>query len=58
MCTTTVIGVAQDNHGREVGTYNPGPVLDTRIYEVMFPDGKVEQYVVNLIAEMFLRRGR
>ena len=51
MRAARVIGFAKDDKGREKGTYNPEPVLDTRIYEVMFPDGAVEQYAANLIAE-------
>ena len=45
------IDIAKDEKGIELGTYNPEPVLDTRIYEVIFPDGAVEQYAASLIAE-------
>jgi hypothetical protein len=33
------------------GTANPNPILDTRTYEVEFPDGEVHEYAANTIAE-------
>ena len=46
-----VVGRVLDNSGKPVGAYNKDPLLDSRIYEVMFPDGNIEQYAANLIAE-------
>ena len=46
-----VIGRVVDDSGRPVGTFNKDPLLDSRVYEVMFPDGNIEQYAANLIAE-------
>lgn len=51
MRAARVVGFAKDSDGREKGRYDPNPVLDTRVYEVMFPDGAIEQYAANLIAE-------
>jgi hypothetical protein len=47
----TVLGPTQDDNGMETGSYNPNPVLNTKIYDVMFPDGAVKQYAANTIAE-------
>ena len=33
------------------GTAHPNPILDTRTYEVEFPDGQVAEYSTNVIAE-------
>ena len=33
------------------GTYSKNPILYTRVYDVMFPDGAVCQYAANIIAE-------
>ena len=46
-----VIGRALDKRGYPLGVYNEDPMLDSRIYEVMFPDGTINQYSSNLIAE-------
>ena len=51
MQAARVIRIAQDSDGREKGRYDPNPILNTRIYEVMFPDGAVEQYAANILAE-------
>jgi hypothetical protein len=37
--------------GTAIGTPNPNPILDTRIFEVEFPDGHVDAYTTNVIAE-------
>ena len=42
---------ATDKDGRVQGRYDPNPILDTRVYEVMFPDGSMHQYGANIIAE-------
>ena len=34
-----------------IGTRNSNPILDTRIYNVEFPDGSVEEFTTNLISE-------
>ena len=34
----------RDTSGIPIGEANQNPILDTRIYEVEFPDGRVEEY--------------
>ena len=41
----------KDKYGKVKGTYNNNTILDTRVYDVMFPDGAVFQYEENIIAE-------
>ena len=40
--------------GRAIGTYDDNPMLNSCIYEVEFPDGQVQEYGANLIAESML----
>ena len=40
-----------DSDGNLQGTANSNPIMDTRIYEVIFPDGEVAEYTANVIAE-------
>ena len=37
--------------GEPVGFSDPNPILDSRIYELEFPDGGIEEYAVNVILE-------
>jgi hypothetical protein len=46
-----VIGRTRNEDGKPIGKRDPNPILDTREYEVEFPDGSTEIYAVNLIAE-------
>ncbi len=46
-----VAGRKRDHNGRAVGEANANPILDTRVYHVEFPDGHVEEYSTNKIAE-------
>jgi len=46
-----VIARAKDGHGKPLGIRNQNPILDTRCYEVQFPDGSTETFATNLIAE-------
>ena len=41
----------KDKDSNIIGTYNPDPILNTIVYDVMFPDGSVSKYSANLIAE-------
>jgi hypothetical protein len=50
----TVIGRKRDHDGRPVGRRHANPLLDTRLYEVEFPDGSTEAIAANLIAENML----
>jgi hypothetical protein len=36
-----------------VGIHNSNPILDTREYEVQFPDGSTDTFLANLIAKNF-----
>ena len=40
----------KDKDGNVVGSSNDNPILDTRIYEVVFPDGNTQSYAANEIA--------
>lgn len=48
---TKVKSRKRDSNGNPVGISNPNPILDSRIYELEFPDGRIEEYAVNVIAE-------
>jgi hypothetical protein len=51
MASATVIGRKQDSEGNPVGRSNSNPLLDTRVYDVSFPDGSTDAYAANVIAE-------
>ena len=51
MKAATVIGRASDKNGNATGSYSSNPILNTHVYDVMFPDGAVQQYAANIIAE-------
>ena len=46
-----VVQRVTDGNGDVIGKYNSNPILDTRVYKVMFPDGSIQQYSENVIAE-------
>jgi hypothetical protein len=46
-----VVRRERDADGNPVGTGNSNPILDTRIYDVQFPDGHTESYAANIIVE-------
>ena len=46
-----VINRKRDKDGLPVGKHHSNPLLDTRMYEVEFPDGSTEAYTANMIAE-------
>ena len=46
----------RDPAGNPIGEENPNPILDSRIYELEFPDGRIEEYAVNVIAENLLNQ--
>ena len=54
MRAAQVIGRATDMNAQPVGEYNSNPILNTRVYDVMFPDGSIQQYGANIIAENIL----
>ena len=44
-------GRKRDASGNVIGVSNPNPILDTRVYQLEFPDGRVEEYSMNVILE-------
>lgn len=46
-----VVARSKDGDGNPVGRRNANPILDTREYEVEFPDGATEVYTANVIAQ-------
>jgi hypothetical protein len=50
LMTGTIVGQKRDANGNPVGCHNVNPILDSRVYEVQFPDGHVEDYAANVIA--------
>ena len=51
MNSAKVVSRVKYKDGKVKSTYNKNPILDTRVYDVMFPDGAVCQYGENIIAE-------
>lgn len=45
---------ATDQDGNPIGRRNPNPILDSREYEVQFPDGSVDILTANKISESIL----
>ena len=41
----------RDSKGELFGTRNSNPILDTLSYKVEFPDGDVDEFIANMIAE-------
>jgi hypothetical protein len=41
----------RNSSGRLVGEAHPNPILDTRVFNIEFPDGHVEEYATNVVAE-------
>ena len=46
-----VIGRKRDQDGCPVGQANAIPLLNTKVYEVEFQDGYIQEYLANIIAE-------
>ena len=51
MSKAKVTGRKRDADGNPLGRRNANPILDTREYEVEFPDGATDVFTANLIAE-------
>ena len=49
-----VKGQKRDSNDTLIGVYNANPILDTRIFQVEHPNGRVKEYATNLIAESLL----
>ena len=43
-----------DHKGQPIGSSNINTIIDSRIYELKFPDGRVEEYSVNVNIENIL----
>lgn len=46
-----VIGRSKDANGKTIGLFNANPIINTQVYDVIFPDGSIKQYGANIIAE-------
>ena len=46
-----VKGHKRDAAGNPIGSSNPNPILDSCIYELEFPDRRVEEYSTNVLLE-------
>ena len=38
-------------NGKRMGKSHSDPILDTRVYDVEFPDGTVKEFAANIIAQ-------
>ena len=47
MQAARVVRRMKDDLGTVIGKHNLNPELDSRVYEVMFPDGTTQQYSAN-----------
>ena len=46
-----VVGVIRNNEGQTIGKFNHNPILNTNVYNVMFPDRAVNKYEGKTITE-------
>ena len=51
MSTATVKSRHTDKDSKVKGAYNHNPILDTRVYDVIFLDSNTQLYAANVIAE-------
>ena len=51
MSTANVISRVKDKDVKVKGKYHKNPILDTRVQDVIFPDGVISQYATNVIAK-------
>ena len=54
MSPAKVVIWVKDKYRKVKGTCNNNPILDTRVCNVIFPDGAVCQYEANIIAEKWI----
>ena len=47
----TIRARKRDSNGDPIGKQHENPILDTRVYQLQFPDGRVEEYSMNIIME-------
>ena len=53
MSSAKLVSWVKVNNGKVKVTYNNNTIVDTRVYNIMFPDGAVFQYAANIIADNF-----
>jgi hypothetical protein len=46
-----VIGRTLGDHGSTMGSYDDNPLLNSMIYDVEFPDGNINEFASNMLAE-------
>ena len=46
-----VVGVTSNNEGEKIVEFNHNPILNIKVYGVMFTDGEVHHYEAKTIAE-------
>ena len=46
-----VLSPSKDDYGLKIESWNTNLVLNTKVYNVIFPNSAVKQYVANIIAE-------
>ena len=51
MQTGKVMGLKQGLYGEAKGAANTNPIIDTRTYDIEFPNGEITKYSANFIAE-------
>ena len=51
MKATRVIGRSKKDDGSYIGQYDSNPILDTRIFNVKFPDGETSAHDANTIRQ-------
>ena len=56
MRSDKVISCVKDDMGNFIGVSNSIPILDTRVYDVMFPYGSLENYVEKPSLRTYTRR--
>ena len=58
MTSVKVVGWSKDDDGNIVGNYDYNPHLNTMLYDVEFPDGEIQEYAANAIAENMYAQDR
>jgi hypothetical protein len=51
MVLAKIVDKKRDSQGNVIGAYNPNPLLDTHIYKLQYPNGHIEEFATNQIAE-------
>ena len=51
MRAARVVNRTKNQDGKVIWEHKPNTILNMRIYDVMFPDGSIQQYVANITAE-------